>query len=80
MNETTNEQTDKFLKYWEYRFNKILEQNTNWTKLILSVDQDSLPQLINIDKFCFKYSQDFQLNISYKLDENTNHYDLTITK
>ena len=80
MEEIKDENTLRFVKYWEQRFNRILEQNTNWTKLFLTLEQNSLPSNLNIDKFCSKYGQDFQLTINYKLDENSNNFDLTITR
>ena len=80
MENIKDEQSMKFFKYWEERFNKILAQNTNWTKLFMSVEQNSLPDMITMDKFCNKYSQDFQLNISYRLDDSSKDYDLTITR
>lgn len=80
MEDYKDENTLRFVKYWEQRFNKILEQNTNWTKLFLTLEQTSLPHNLNIDKFCSKYSQDFQLTINYKLDEISNNFDLTITR
>jgi len=80
MEEFKDEQTVKFLKYWEQRFKTIIDQNTNWTKMFMTIDPSSLPIQVSIDKFCSKYSQEFQLNISYKIDENSNQYDLTITK
>ena len=80
MDEYRDEATIKFLKYWEDRFKLIFEQNTNWTKLFFILEHSNLPQSISIDKFCEKYSQDFQINISYKIDPNTNNFDLTITR
>jgi len=80
MEENKDEITVKFLKYWEDRFKLIFEQNTNWTKLFLTLENNNLPKSISIDKFCNKYSQDFQMNISYKIDPNNNNFDLTITR
>jgi hypothetical protein len=80
MDEYKDEATLKFLKYWEDRFKLIFEQNTNWTKLFFILDHDNLPNSISIEKFCEKYSQDFQINITYKKDPNTNNFDLTITR
>lgn len=80
MEEIKDEVTLKFLKYWELRFKMIFEQNTNWTKLFLTIEQQILPAGLTIEKFCSTYSQAFQLNISYKKDEQSNHYDLTITR
>ena len=80
MEEFKDEETLKFLKYWEHRFKLIFEQNTNWTKLFLILDSSDLPNNMNIDQFCSKYSQDFQMNISYKIDASNNNFDLTITR
>lgn len=80
MEEIKDEVTLKFLKYWEQRFKMIFEQNTNWTKLFLTIEQQNLPNGLTIEKFCTTYSQEFQMNISFKKDENANHYDLTITR
>lgn len=80
MDEYKDETTLKFLKYWEDRFTLIFEQNTNWTKLFFIIESVNLPKSISIDKFCEKFSQDFQINISFKIDSATNNYDLTITR
>ena len=80
MEEHKDEETLKFLKYWEQRFEMIMEQNTNWTRLFLIVDYSTFPTTLSIESFCSKFSQDLQFNISYKRDESSNNYDLTITR
>ncbi|WP_313386362.1 hypothetical protein [Chishuiella sp.] len=75
-----NEKEEKFLNYWEQRFKTIFEDNTSWTKLFMTVNKSTFPDSVNIEVFSKRFSQDFNMQLSYKYDEVDNEYDLTIVK
>ncbi|WP_313373981.1 hypothetical protein [Chishuiella sp.] len=75
-----NEKEEKFLNYWEQRFKTIFEDNTSWTKLFMRVNKSTFPDSVNIEVFSKRFSQDFNMQLSYKYDEADNEYDLTIVK
>ncbi|CAM3285253.1 hypothetical protein EMST110833_06250 [Empedobacter stercoris] len=76
----SNEKEEKFLNYWENRFTTIFKNNTSWTTLFLTVNKSTFPDSLNIETFCKKFMQDFNMKLTYKLDESDNEYDLTITR
>ncbi|RLZ07114.1 hypothetical protein [Faecalibacter macacae] len=80
MKETIKAKENHFLKYWERRFDLILQQNTNWNKLYFSLNKDIFPETIDIDYFCIKHSQELNLKFNYKVDQDAKHYNITITK
>ena len=71
---------DIYLKHWKRRFNLILLQDTNWNKLYFSLEKDSFPKSVDIDDFFIKYSQELNLKFNYKIDLDSRHYNITITK
>jgi len=75
-----NEKEEKFLTYWEKRFSTIFKDNTSWTTLFMTVNKATFPDSLNIETFCKKFMQDFNMKLSYKYDESDNEYDLTITR
>lgn len=72
--------TIKFLAYWEHCFKLILNTNTNWNRLFLTLENSSIPKAFSLNKFCSKYSKDFNVNIHYSIDKSKDSVDLLITK
>ena len=46
----------------------------------MTVNKATFPETLNIETFCKKFMQDFNMKLTYKYDESDNEYDLTITR
>jgi len=75
-----NDQEEKFLNYWGQRFRTIFEENTSWTTMFMTVNKSTFPETLDIETFCQRFIQEFNMGLSYKYDDTENKFDLTITR